>query len=140
MLEGFPTVGFDKELRAKYQAALHEVVGSKYNISWPLPNLRPSSGEEFWRWRVSYAFDIEVWTQPRKIDDGWAHIMLYFMANGPMAGGGFAVVVQYSPNRTVTYYEWGKCEHKYTGKTIDNCLNRYTCSKCGNSYDVDSSD
>lgn len=37
------------------------------------------------------------------------------------------------------YFRVG-CNHEYSSQTIGNCLNRLTCSKCGHSYTVDSSD
>lgn len=129
----------DPEVRRKVAHDLEEAVGSKYDISWPLPNLQSSTAEEFWGWRTSYSFDAEVWTKPRRFGDNHGHALLYFFNRGHFAGGGFAVVVTYSRNRTVTYYRWGKCDHKYESKTIGNCLTRYTCH-CGHFYDVDSSD
>lgn len=32
------------------------------------------------------------------------------------------------------------CEHEYAQETLGRCYNKYTCKKCGYSYEVDSSD
>ena len=32
------------------------------------------------------------------------------------------------------------CKHSYKGETIGRCLTRYTCSECGDRYDIDSGD
>lgn len=32
------------------------------------------------------------------------------------------------------------CEHSYTSKTVGRCLTEYTCTHCGDRYQIDSSD
>lgn len=32
------------------------------------------------------------------------------------------------------------CEHTYTGRQAGNCYRIYTCTKCGDHYDIDSGD
>ena len=32
------------------------------------------------------------------------------------------------------------CTHKYTGRTVGRCLTEYTCSDCGDRYQIDSGD
>jgi hypothetical protein len=32
------------------------------------------------------------------------------------------------------------CTHKYTSRNVGRCLTEYTCSECGNSYEIDSGD
>ena len=32
------------------------------------------------------------------------------------------------------------CTHKYTSKTVGRCLTEYTCSECGDRYQIDSGD
>jgi DNA-directed RNA polymerase subunit RPC12/RpoP len=32
------------------------------------------------------------------------------------------------------------CQHSYSGRTVGRCLTRYTCSECGDSYEIDSGD
>lgn len=32
------------------------------------------------------------------------------------------------------------CYHKYTSQTVGRCLTEYTCTECGDGYQIDSSD
>jgi uncharacterized protein YbaR (Trm112 family) len=32
------------------------------------------------------------------------------------------------------------CKHSYSSKTVGRCLTEYTCSECGDSYQIDSGD
>jgi uncharacterized protein YbaR (Trm112 family) len=32
------------------------------------------------------------------------------------------------------------CRHSYTSKTVGRCLTAYTCSECGDHYEIDSGD
>ena len=32
------------------------------------------------------------------------------------------------------------CTHSYTSKTVGRCLTQYTCTHCGDSYQIDSGD
>jgi hypothetical protein len=32
------------------------------------------------------------------------------------------------------------CKHSYSGRTVGRCLTEYTCSECGDSYQIDSGD
>ena len=32
------------------------------------------------------------------------------------------------------------CVHRYTSRSVGRCLTEYTCSECGNTYQVDSGD
>jgi hypothetical protein len=108
--------------------------------AWPLPNLKEASERDFWGWRSSYSFKVEIWTGQLKIDGRWANLMIYWVGHSQFIGGGFAVAYfhQYQKEE-VRYYEWRACEHEFTEKNIGNCLHRYTCKKCGEAYDVDSS-
>lgn len=36
--------------------------------------------------------------------------------------------------------EGAPCTHSYSGQTIGRCLTEYTCSECGDSYQIDSGD
>lgn len=38
------------------------------------------------------------------------------------------------------YFKFGPCVHDYVHKNVGRCLHRYTCSNCGHSYEIDSSD
>lgn len=46
-----------------------------------------------------------------------------------------------SPTGRVRLNKAGQpCTHRYTSKTVGRCLTEYTCSECGDSYQIDSSD
>ncbi len=38
------------------------------------------------------------------------------------------------------YFSFHGCVHKYETQNLGRCWNRYTCKKCGHSYESDSSD
>lgn len=118
--------------------------GSKYDLPWPLPNMKPATENDFWGWRSSYTFAAELWLGQKKIEiDGeniYATIMVYWVGHSRFMGGGFAVAqTNEYPKSRVLYFDWRACDHEFASRTIGNCLNRYTCSKCGKAYDVDSS-
>lgn len=108
--------------------------------AWPLPNMKPSDENHFWGWRATYSFNAEINMMQTKIGDEYATILIYYIGHSSFIDGGFAVAVfrGYREER-VEYYEWRACVHDFSEKNIGNCLNRYTCRKCGKSYDVDSS-
>lgn len=109
---------------------------------WPLPNMVRVTEREYWQWRSTYFTPKdEAWAGQVKLDDGWGTLLLFLIDQGQYLGGGFAVVTEHGGGqRGVRYYTWGDCVHDFDQKTIGNCLNQYTCSKCGRAYDVDSSD
>jgi hypothetical protein len=115
---------------------------SHHYIDWPLPNMKSSTEKDFWGWRSTWGFAGEAWGGQIKIDGQWATILLYFCGEGGHNGkGGFAVAVyrEYKRER-VEYFTWSHCDHVYEGSRLGNCWHKYTCSKCGHSYEVDSSD
>lgn len=107
---------------------------------WPLPNLKDSSEKEFWGWRASYTFPVEISVGSVQIEGRWANLMIYWLGHSQFIDGGFAVAVfrEYQKEE-VRYYEWRACDHVFTHKNTGNCQHQYTCEKCGKSYDVDSS-
>jgi len=116
-------------------------LNSKYQEpAWPLPNMAESNEASFWGWRASYMFNAEAWCGQKKIGDEWANIIIYYLGHSDFIGGGFAVAIfrSYGSER-VEYFTWKSCDHDFTGKTIGNCLRLYTCTKCGESYEIDSS-
>ena len=45
------------------------------------------------------------------------------------------------PRGTVRLNKDGEpCRHQYTSRTVGRCLTQYTCSHCGDSYQIDSGD
>lgn len=108
--------------------------------AWPLPNMKTSDEKSFWGWRSSYSFNAEAWCGSKKVGDDWATILVYYLGHSDFIGGGFAVAVfrNYQKER-VEYFTWKACDHSFSEKNVGNCLHRYTCSKCGESYEIDSS-
>lgn len=116
--------------------------GSTTERRWPLPNMVQVTEKEYWHWRSAhFKFKDEAWAGQVQVEDGWGTLMLFFADQGHHLGGGFAVLSVYSgPGRGARYYTWGDCAHTFDRRKIGNCVNRYTCAKCGRAYDIDSSD
>jgi hypothetical protein len=129
----------DDKTKAEMFAALG-IEQSYQTPAWPLPNMKPSSEKEFWGWRASYSFTMEIWVGQIQINGEWATLLLYWVGHSWFIGGGFAVAVfrQYREER-VEYFEWRSCDHDFKSKSIGNCLTRDTCTKCGKFFDTDSS-
>jgi hypothetical protein len=135
--------------------------GLNAQYAWDnLPNREEVDERDFWGWRSSYSFKAECWLGHVKVLDkdpnsalgnpAWGTLILYLIDHSTMAGGGFAVLYDYNArdwkakedkpgSKSVRYFKWVACEHDFVEKNIGNCLHRYTCKKCGYSYDVDSS-
>lgn len=111
-----------------------------------VPNLKFVEEKDFWGWRSSYSFKCEAWCggmkAPRKDGrEGHATVILYYVGHSSYIDGGFGVLVFRSyRDEEVRYFDWRRCDHKFTEKNIGRCLHLYTCSACGESYEVDSSD
>lgn len=46
-----------------------------------------------------------------------------------------------SPKGEVSLNKQGEpCVHRYTSRTVGRCLTEYTCSECGDRYQIDSGD
>ena len=84
----------------------------------------------------------DVHTNRLKVGDSWGTPMIYLVDHGNMIQGGFAVLELYSGPQAgqQRFFEWRTCDHEFKSRTIANCLNRFTCQKCGAVYEVDSSD
>lgn len=131
--------------RPEYEAAFRKALDLKTSWEepgWPLPNLEELTPQQFWSSQTQNSPTLWTWQQSRKIDGGWCYVTILFRGHGHLPDGGFAVL---SPSgsdvdgRPVRYFRWSACAHDFRSKTIGNCLHRYTCTKCGVSYDVDSS-
>jgi hypothetical protein len=149
--------------REKIEARLKELLGvdrSSRAPAWPLPNMKEVNERDFWGWRSSYSFEAEVWfgqIKTAEVDPTsqfghpeWGVLLVYLVDHSSMAGGGFAVVYNYNARdcnapedkpgaKSVRYFKWVNCVHEFAQRNIGNCLNRYTCNKCGASHDIDSS-
>lgn len=139
-----------------------DVLNAQY--AWnKMPNRKEVDERSFWGWRSSFSFAAEYWLGQIKTAEvspdtagksyqhpEWGTLILYLVDHSTKAGGGFAVVYNYHARdygaekdkegmKSVRYFEWVACEHEFTSRNIGNCLNEYTCKKCGYSYEVDSS-
>lgn len=111
------------------------------------PNLKEISAGN-WAWgHESYSPTAELYVGHVKMPDGAKGTMRIDAYHGGYHnhGGGFATLFVYNHGggdveHSVRFFEWASCEHTRTQTNIGRCLNRYTCSKCGHFYDVDSSD
>lgn len=126
------------------KAAFLKAIGmeSEYDrVPWPLPNMKDSAERDFWGYRASYSFLLEAWCDHVTVDNEPATLLVFFLNRGHFIDGGFAVAVVY--RGTVAhhprYFTWGACEHKFSHRTTGNCQHRYTCERCGQHYDIDSS-
>jgi hypothetical protein len=132
----------DSDFAVKFRKAIGSE--SHWHVPWPLPNMKPTDENTFWSWRSSQGFKGEIWggNQKHEIDGKTHHgvLLIYFLDSGSFANGGFAVFVDrtYREERTF-YFEWKACDHTFERKNIGNCLNKYTCTKCGVSHEIDSS-
>lgn len=132
--------------------ALYNALGNNEKtwntVPFPLPNMKKVTEREFWA-------NESTWTTHVRANGGqiqlnnpnppygteWGHLMLYFVNHGRFTGGGYAVMFYYwRKENPVEYYEWCSCDHSFKETNISNCYNKYTCTKCGASYTVDSSD
>ncbi len=134
------------DLRKKVEKDMLSALGLEdtfQKVPWPLPNMVESTEDVFWDYRTTMSFKGELWCgQEKYIDDRWGHLLVYFADAYNRQNGGFAVAVirnGYPKPSDVRYYEWSACKHDFRSKNIGNCLNRYTCTKCGVSHDIDSS-
>ena len=128
--------------------------GKHYN-DFPL-NMRECSSSEFWHWFGTYSQVAQEHRQPQYdlADDmpyggHWGNLTLLYSDRDCTEG--YAFTTQWDHTRTKSgkqapndfwprFFKFGPCMHHYAEKNIAQCLRRYTCTKCGKSYEVDSSD
>lgn len=109
---------------------------------WPLPNMKPCDGDSIWRYRSHYNFCADVWLDFQLPDGRHATLILSYISHGHNQRGGFAVLVHrghYPQPSVVEYFTWSACEHTYKEERAGRCQHKYTCTKCGAVYAVDSS-
>lgn len=121
----------------------------------PLPNMRRSDQSEFWG---HHSFMGNNWLQAyigcQQMEDvngkkRWATLHIFFDDTMSYRSAGFLVATYHSeyvgkyPDgnyvHDVEYFFWTACVHDWKEKNIGNCLHRYSCTKCPDTYDVDSS-
>lgn len=124
----------------------HEKEWGRYNDS--LPNLIELTIEQFAQSTFfTYAFaahefrqiDSKLFNQGKifKAVKGLVSVQIFYI-NAPDVAG-FILMNNYW-DKTVRYFTFTKCLHEYKGVKTGNCLYQYTCTKCGYTYEVDSSD
>lgn len=97
---------------------------------WPLPNLKPTTAEEFWSWQCSYSYTAKahVVRGDLKVDGRWADLFIFKMPDiYTFIDGGFAVLVfkEYSKPTEVKFYEWRACEHDFEIAESRMCYRKY---------------
>jgi hypothetical protein len=108
------------------------------------PNMKEITPAQ-WAWGLnSYSPTAELYIGDVKMDgERWTLYATAYHGGYENHGGGFVRAFHYDwpeHRQQVKFYRWASCEHVREQKNIGRCLNRYTCSKCGHFYDVDSSD
>jgi hypothetical protein len=114
-----------------------ELLKALDNEPWPLPNLKPSTEKAFWDWRQVWSFKAEVYYSSRQVKGEWARVLVYWADVNECLSGGFAVFVF---DKRVEYHRWGLCDHEFSHENIGRCLHRYTCNRCSQSFELDTSD
>jgi hypothetical protein len=128
--------------------------GKHYN-DFPL-NMREISPAQFWNWYGTYTPVAQEFRQPQydRNEDmtyggHWGNLMMFYTDYDYTEG--YAFTTQWDHTRTTSgykapndfwprFFKFGPCIHHYVEKKIDKCLHRHTCTKCGKSYEIDSSD
>ena len=131
----------------------HKRVWGGYNDS--LPNLTEITTEEFaqsgfFTWSITGIEFRQI--DPARLNKGkligpqftcFANARIFF-SNSPHENG-FMMINDYW-GKKIRYFRFTKCEHDYadvTGKNgmpVWNCYHYYKCQKCGQEWEVDSSD
>lgn len=110
-----------------------------------LPNLDRTTDIEFWHAASLGDFKVEARLRHQEVmnADGelaWASPILYFVDDGDLLAGGYMVAYFYSHPKHVEYFRWRACDHEFKSQNLGRCYNKYTCTKCGRFYTIDSSD
>jgi hypothetical protein len=142
----------DLNATADHNAAVY---GPTKNFNALPPNLRECPNSDFFHYIGTYGLSKSEYRQPivvepetgEKVFTPALHL-LYFNASKTE---GFAYAVEWSydglskseyrSNFWLRTYRFSECHpHNDTAVKLGNCYYQYTCSKCGRSYTVDSSD
>lgn len=114
----------------------------RYNQMYP--NMKEISADEFSSHTIfTYGFDFVDYRQilsenlsPEFKNKGYGFMAGHALINKFFGKGVFITKV----NDEAKFFALTKCEHTYTEKNLSMCLHEYTCTKCGFTYEVDSSD
>jgi hypothetical protein len=130
----------------------HEDKWGRYND--PPPNFQPCSANEFWHWHSMYGVYADREFRQFVVPGGpnkWMESVQLFYGAGDTGYGLFTThkyvpsmsgpakvheVYEYTPH----FYKFYLCDHEVKHlRNVGDCLNEYTCTKCGWTYEVDSS-
>lgn len=128
--------------------------GKHFN-DFPL-NFREISPADFWHWYGSYIPTAIEFRQPSlpkdkeaPYGDCWGNLNMLFSDPAKTEGYAFTTNWDFHPTKSgkqaphdfwPRFFKFGPCIHKFIEKKVGNCLHKHTCTKCGKSYTVDSSD
>lgn len=107
-------------------------------VPWPLPNATKTTEEDFWHWMSLFGPKAMAFAG-NMATDGWATVTVWYVDVLDLANGGFAVAHFPHQNR-VEYWKWSACAHRWTERVLGGGRYRYSCAKCGGTFDADSSD
>lgn len=71
-----------------------------------------------------------------RIDKRYVSCRLFYTRKNKSEGYGIGIDGTSPP----IFFFFADCHHSYHAKNLGRCYNAYTCTKCGDSYTVDSSD
>ena len=121
----------------------------KYKPFALLPNAARLSPEELGQSKLAhylpcrmFTAEVEALTDDEKklatsFQGGKSFILVSAMEMHDNTGIAFRLM----PNGDIYWWKFAHCWHEHqTSKNIGRCLNRYTCTDCGYSHDIDSSD
>ncbi|MGD9727376.1 MAG: hypothetical protein AB7L09_21415 [Nitrospira sp.] len=112
-----------------------------------LPNRKAISDNEIWRKLSSFSPKEWTWGGTTEWNGEYGTLLILYAPAMSHAGGGYAIWSPYSSRDCsrkpdsfkAQYFSWIQCMHDWKSKNIGNCLNQYTCEKCGTAFEVDSS-
>ena len=105
-------------------------------LPWPLPSMRRIDDMQMWSRLTLHSPKAWIYAGRQRIDGEGADVTLLWDDTESMTNGGFAVL---RFEKRIDHYSWMTCDHSFSRRSVGNCLHLYTCSKCGASYEVDSS-
>lgn len=104
------------------------------------PNIREISEKEFaqsmfFSYSPIHIDHRQVTRGAEKFVKGLFQIQIYWFHNGS-----YVALHNDFWGGKIRFFVGEICQHEVEGVNVGNCLNRYTCTKCGYEYTVDSSD
>lgn len=81
----------------------------------------------------SILMERETWG---RLDKRYVNCRIFYTRKNKSEGYGIGIDGTSPP----IFFFFADCKHSYHAKNLGRCYNAYTCTKCGDSYTVDSSD